>query len=125
MIFLTRRYDMSEIMNIKWKMEKDSPEHYIYDEMKMMDIWVGKLSKRFLMQLPEGMYLVSMTLNPDCSARFEEYVSPPSEREEQWKRIKKKGVDRRKCKIFRSKEISDECVVDFARRHYSHEADVY
>ena len=62
-----------------------------------------KLTKKFLMQLPEGVYLVSnlyrssnRKVNPD----FEEKISPLSERNEQWKRIVEASANHRLCNVF-------------------------
>lgn len=64
----------------------------------------GRLTKKFLMGLPEGLYLVSnMILGPDKSI-FSEKVAPLSEREEQWKRIAKVGADQRLCYVYRTED---------------------
>ena len=67
-----------------------------------------RLTKEFLMALPEGVYIVS---NPVVSVapgpfvrRFEEYVAQPEAREEQWERIQATGADGRHCNVYERPE---------------------
>jgi len=67
-----------------------------------------KLTKKFLMQLPEGVSLVSNsympTGNQKFNPKFEEKISPLSERNEQWKRIVEASANNRLCNIFEAKK---------------------
>ena len=65
-------------------------------------IYRQKLTKRFFMSLPEGMYLSSNTYMYRGRPRFSEEVSPPSEREQQWQRILIAGANGRLCNVFAS-----------------------
>ena len=64
----------------------------------------GKLIKRFLLGLDEGLYLVSGvcdgTTRETATPAFVETVAPPEEREAQWQRIKAAFVDGRQCDLF-------------------------
>jgi hypothetical protein len=63
-----------------------------------------KLTKNFLMGLPEGLYLVSNTgWSPD-QPEFIEEVAPRSGRNEQWKRIVEAHVDQKLCMVFRTRK---------------------
>lgn len=63
-----------------------------------------KLTKKFYMQLPEGLYLVSNTYKNQMQSIFEEETSPPAERIQQWGRIVRAGADQRLCRVFQNKE---------------------
>ena len=53
------------------------------------------------MGLPSGVYLMSNVAGPDRNPVFGEYVlSPQSEREKQWDRIKQAGAHNRLCRLF-------------------------
>jgi hypothetical protein len=71
----------------------------------MDELHSAKLTKKFLMGLPNGVYLMSnmaATLNKSI---FGEYViSPVAEREKQWARIKLAGADNRLCRIFKTEK---------------------
>lgn len=67
-----------------------------------------RLTKEFLMALPEGVYIVS---NPVVSVTpgpfvpdFEEYVVQPEAREAQWERIKASGANGRHCNVYESSD---------------------
>ena len=64
----------------------------------------GKLTRRFLMSLPDGHYLVSNCydhLGPGRYAPiFAEQTVPVAEREAQWQRIKDAHADSRGCHLF-------------------------
>jgi hypothetical protein len=63
-----------------------------------------KLTKRFLMGLPEGVYLVSNLFIQKDKPEFAENVSLQNERDEQWKRIVEARVNQRLCDVFKTKE---------------------
>ena len=74
-----------------------------------------KLTKKLLMQLPEGVYLVSncyRSSNQKLKPAFEEKVSPLSERNEQWKRIVEASSNHRLCSVYDTKK-------DFSDPQYS------
>ena len=60
-----------------------------------------KLTRKYLMSLPEGVYLVSniFPTNP-MQSRFAEKVAPPNLRKDQWNRIIKADVHQRLCSCF-------------------------
>ena len=67
-----------------------------------------KLSKRFFMSLPAGIYLVSNCHEMIEPGRyrpcFNESIVPPAEREAQWIRIKAAHADHRLCCVYRNSE---------------------
>ena len=73
-----------------------------------------KLTKKFFMSLPAGVYLVSNcydTLGPSrATPVFNEYVVHCQERSAQWDRIKAVGADQRLCDVYRSAEDYKEVV---------------
>ena len=64
----------------------------------------GRLTRRFLMSLPDGHYLVSNCYDQLRPGQFEpcfaERVAPLAERESQWQRIKNTHADNRGCDLF-------------------------
>jgi len=65
----------------------------------------GKLSKKFLMDLKEGLYLVSNVYDSPYKPVYVEKVVPRKAREEQWKRIVNVKANNRLCDIFPSKQV--------------------
>jgi len=67
-----------------------------------------KLTKKFFMNLPEGLYLVSNvydTLGYSCATPiFNEYIVQRENRNAQWDKIKSVGADQRLCDVYRSAE---------------------
>jgi len=67
-----------------------------------------KLTKKFFMSLPAGVYVVSNcydTLGLGCATPvFNEYVAQREERKAQWDQIKAVGADQRLCDVYRSAE---------------------
>ena len=61
------------------------------------------LSKKYLMNLDEGLFVISGMGHSPTSPIFAEEVTPINEREAQWDRIKKTATNNRKCMIFRDK----------------------
>jgi hypothetical protein len=61
-----------------------------------------KLSKRYLMSLPVGKYLVSGVGYTPTRRFFMEYVTPLTERHEQWKRVVEASADQRCCYHYES-----------------------
>ena len=73
----------------------------------MEALYSEKLTKRFLMGLADGVYLMS---NVGTSPRHPLYagvVVSQQSRDQQWEKIKKAGVSGRVCSVFRTKA---ECV---------------
>jgi len=69
----------------------------------MNELRSAKLTKKFFMGLPSGIYLMSNLVGQDRDSVFREYVlSPLSEREKQWQKIKLAGVDSRLCRLFKT-----------------------
>jgi hypothetical protein len=67
-----------------------------------------KLTKKFFMSLPSGVYVVSNcydSLGPDrVTPAFNEYVVSQDERKSQWDRIKAAYADQRLCDVYCSVE---------------------
>lgn len=63
-----------------------------------------RLTKKFLMELKEGMFIASKTVDEGNTPVFSEYVSPLSEREEQWKKIVIASANQRVCQVFENEE---------------------
>ena len=61
----------------------------------------GKLSKRFLLGLPEGVYLVSNVMDAPGQPIFAQTVVPVSQRLAQWQAIVDAGVNHRLCHVFK------------------------
>jgi len=71
----------------------------------MDELRSARLTKKFLMSLPSGLYLMSNLVGGDRDSVFREYVlSPLTEREKQWARIKLAGADNRLCRIFKTEK---------------------
>jgi len=68
----------------------------------------GKLTKRFLMSLETGQYLVSNVHEPvgggGYEPSFREVVAPPEQRPEQWLRIKAAYAYGRNCDVLASED---------------------
>jgi hypothetical protein len=62
-----------------------------------------RLSKRLLMGLPDGVFLVSGVGESPWEPTFAEDVAPVNQREEQWKRILQARVNHRNCTVFKSR----------------------
>jgi hypothetical protein len=64
----------------------------------------GKLTRRFLLSLPDRHYLVSNCYDHVGPGEFTpclaEHVVPLAERDAQWQRIKASHADGRKCDLF-------------------------
>jgi hypothetical protein len=60
----------------------------------------ANLTKRFLLTLPEGVFLVSNIMDAPGQPVFAETVRPFSHRQAQWRAILKAGADHRLCHIF-------------------------
>jgi hypothetical protein len=62
-----------------------------------------KLTKKFFMGLPKGVYLTSNTYKQNRKPIFADYVvAKGAAREAQWKSIKASGVDQNLCNVFKS-----------------------
>ncbi len=62
------------------------------------------LTKKFLMELEEGLFLVSNTHNRHGSSIYAEVVSSVADREHQWKDIVAIHANQRLCHVFNTKE---------------------
>jgi hypothetical protein len=67
-------------------------------------IMSGKLTKKFLMELPEGVYLVSNVYEQKGKPAFADNVSLLSQRNKQWERIIKASANQRLCHIFKTRK---------------------
>ena len=65
--------------------------------------YYARLTKAFLMELPESLYLVSNCLRGSRPV-FEETVRPAAEREQQWKAIVAARANGRLCYVFHDAE---------------------
>ena len=63
-----------------------------------------KLTKRFLMELPEGVYLVSNVYEQKGKPAFAEKVTPLSERNKQWQKIVNARANHRLCDVYKTKK---------------------
>jgi hypothetical protein len=85
-----------------------------------------KLSKKFFMQLSEGLYLVSNLFATRYESLFAEEVSSQRYRERQWQRIVRAGVNDRICNVFRTDEdyrfwlVDLDYSKDLEKRHTIH-----
>jgi hypothetical protein len=71
----------------------------------MDELHSAKLTKKFLMSLPNGVYLMSNLAATRNKPVFSEYIiSPITEREKQWARIKLAGANNRLCRIFKTEK---------------------
>src|SRR5216684_4322057 len=60
----------------------------------------GKLTKKFLFSLTEGLYIASGCIKAPGQSIFADVVAPASERPTQWQSIVAAGADNRLCLIF-------------------------
>ena len=67
-----------------------------------------KLTKTFLMGLAEGVYLISNVCERSGMPSFGEKLKPVDQRQDQWLRIKKAGVDNQLCRVFDTKADCEE-----------------
>ena len=80
----------------------------------MDELRSAKLTKKFLMSLPSGLYLMSNLVGQDRDSVFREYVlSPLDERKKQWDRIKLAGADNRLCRIFKTEKQACDWIKKF------------
>lgn len=70
-------------------------------------LYRGKLTKKFFMQLPEGLYLASNIHDNRFQSIFEEVIASLNQREEQWKRVVSAGASQKLCCVFKTKEDYD------------------
>ena len=63
-----------------------------------------KLTKKYLMQLPEGLYLVSNIHDTRFQARFAGEIAALDQRGSQWKKIVAAGVSQSLCYVFKTKK---------------------
>lgn len=80
----------------------------------------GKLTKKFFMELPEGLYLASNLLKYPYRSSFAEKIASLDEREQQWRRIVNAGVSQKLCRAFKNRKHYRtwhivKYVIDYAR----------
>jgi hypothetical protein len=63
-----------------------------------------KLTKKYFMELPEGVYLVSNVYEDKDTPAYADLVPPLFKREEQWRKIVKSHADQRLCDVFKTKK---------------------
>jgi hypothetical protein len=68
----------------------------------------GKLTKKFLMDLKKGLYIVSNVHHSPMQSILAESVVDLQSREYQWKRIIEVGANGRLCYVFNSKADYEE-----------------
>jgi hypothetical protein len=68
------------------------------------ELFKDKLTKKFFMQLPEGLYLASNLYESTYESTFAEEIASLGEREQQWIRIVKARVSQRLCRVFKNEE---------------------
>ena len=67
----------------------------------------NKMTKKFLMSLPEGAFIVSgvgTKINGKIVPEIAEHVLPIEKRELQWKKIKKAWCNNREFTVFKNKQ---------------------
>ena len=72
------------------------------DEGKVL--YRKKLTKKFFMILPEGLYLASNVHDDLFKSIFEEEIAASDQRKEQWQRIVSVGASQKLCYVFKTKE---------------------
>jgi hypothetical protein len=72
----------------------------------------AKLSKKFFMQLEDGVFLTSNCTNENAKPIFAQEVWPMHIRALQWQLIVDVGASHRLCEIFQSKEDFEETYFD-------------
>jgi len=75
----------------------------------------GKLSKRFLMSLPDGGYIVSNVVGKNSRPVLAEPLDPRNGREPQWKRIREKRVDQQTVHHFSHQAAYDRYLDDIQK----------
>lgn len=75
-----------------------------------------KLTKKFYMTLPDGVFLsCSLGMSP-LEPSFAEYVAGSSDRSQQWERIHQARVDQRHCDVYQTKEDFEEYLKGWRQR---------
>lgn len=70
--------------------------------MMTQPLYSERLSKKFFMSLPAGLYLTSNVGLAPSQPIFAELVEPLEKREAQWKQIKELRVDNQLCGVFQT-----------------------
>ena len=71
---------------------------------KGKELYRDKLTKKFFMQLPEGLYLVSNTHENRFQSKFAEEIAAFDQKRNQWKKIVAAGVSQALCYVFKTKK---------------------
>ena len=82
-------------------------------------LYSERLTKKFFLSLPYGVYLTSNVALTPGQPIFAETVAPAEEREAQWKRILAGRVNHQLCNVFRTAQdyIESSLEVRFPREH--------
>jgi Leucine-rich repeat (LRR) protein len=64
-------------------------------------IFAGRLTKKLLLELPDGTFLLGNSYNPDLTPKIAEPIPPISLRDDFWKRLSKEGGTKTKVYVFR------------------------
>ena len=62
----------------------------------------AKLTKKFFMAAPEGLFLASNCMTPRGQTIFGEVIAPVEDRQRQWDRVVAVGASQRLCRVFRT-----------------------
>lgn len=62
----------------------------------------GKLTRKLLAGLPDGLFLVSNLMKTPAEPIFAETIRPGTHRQAQWRRIVAVGANGRLCHVFQS-----------------------
>ena len=68
----------------------------------ILPLYSERLTKKFFLSLPCGVYLTSNVALTPGQPIFAETVAPPDEREAQWKKIVAVRVDNQRCSVFQT-----------------------
>ena len=75
------------------------------------------LTKKYLMSLPEGVFLVSNARWTPLDPLFMETVGPLSEREDQWQRVKAVRRDQTPCWVYANRADFEEEAQELQKSH--------
>jgi hypothetical protein len=83
-------------------------KHLEIKKQDMIEDTRAILTKKFLMSLPEGVFIMSSLMDAPGQPTCFESVSSAAEREKQWERIVSSGCNNRFCSVFKNeKEVMD------------------
>jgi hypothetical protein len=79
-------------------------------------IMSGKLTKKFYIGLPDGVFLVCSAGMSPLEPSFAEYVAIDIDRPVQWNRIREARADQIECHVYQTKEDFEEYLKGWRRR---------